>query len=135
MYPDGHLLQEKAMEIAKRLGKEELTNFTTSNGRLEKWKQIYGWREKRLCGEADEVSTTKVQAWIERLPELYQGYEPRNILNLEELGLFSKALPENSLMEKGKKIKGGKKSKQRMTVMFIVDSDGSFVFEPTVIWR
>ena len=38
-------------------------------------------------------------------------------------------------MEKGKKTKGGKKSKQRMTVMFIISSDGYFVFEPTVIWR
>ena len=38
-------------------------------------------------------------------------------------------------MEKGEKTKGGKKSKQRMTVVFVVASDGSFVFEPTVIWR
>ena len=70
-------------------------------------------RKQRLCGEADEVSTTTVQAWIERLPELCQDYEPRNILNLEELGLFFKAFPEKGLMEKGKKTKGGKKSKQR----------------------
>ena len=38
-------------------------------------------------------------------------------------------------MEKGNKTKGGKKSKQRMTVMFIVASDGYFIFEPTVLWR
>ena len=76
-----------------------------------------------------------VQAWIERLPELSQGYEPRNILNFDELGLFFKALLEKGLAEKTKKSKGGKKSKQCMTVMFIVASDGSFVFEPTVIWR
>ena len=55
-------------------------------------------------------------------------------LNLDELGLFFKALPEKSLAEMTKKQKGGKKLKQRMTVMFIVASDGSFVFEPTVIW-
>ena len=90
---------------------------------------------RRLCGEIDEVFTTTVQAWIERLPELCQDYESRNILNLDELGLFFKALPEKGLAEKTKKSKGGKKSKQRMTVMFIVASDGSLVFEPTVIWR
>ena len=38
-------------------------------------------------------------------------------------------------MEKGKKNKGGKKSKPHMTIMFIVASDDSFVFEPIVIWR
>ena len=92
-------------------------------------------REKRLCGESDEVFTTTIQAWIERLPELCQDYEPRNILNLDELGLFFKALPEKGLAEKAKKSKVDKKSKPRMTVMFIVASDGSFAFEPTVVWR
>ena len=38
-------------------------------------------------------------------------------------------------MEKIKKTKGGKISKQHMTFMVIVASDGSFVIEPTVIWR
>ena len=105
------------------------------NGWLDSWKQTYGVREKKLCGEAHEFSTTTIQAWIEQLPELYKDYEPRNILHLDELGLFFKVLSENGLAEKTKKIKGGKKSKQLMTVMFIVASDCSFVFEPTVIWR
>ena len=81
------------------------------------------------------MATTTIQAWIEQLLELFQDNKPRNIINLDELGLFFKALPEKGLMEKEKKNKGGKKSKQRMTVMFIVASDGSFVFEPTAIWR
>ena len=38
-------------------------------------------------------------------------------------------------MEKGNKTKGGKKSKQRKTVIFIVASDGYFIFEPTVLWK
>ena len=57
-------------------------------------------REKRLCGEADELSPKTVQAWIERLPELCQDYEQGNILNLDELGLFFKTLSEKSLIEK-----------------------------------
>ena len=90
-------------------------------------------REKRLCGGADEVSTAAVQVWTERLPELWQDYVPRNILNLDKPGLFLIALPEKGFMEKGKKTKASKKSV--MTVIFIVASDGSFVFEPSVIWR
>ena len=75
-------------------------------------------RDKRLCGEADEVSAAKTtQAWIERLPELCQDYESRNI-NLDELGLFFKAWPEKGLAEETKKSKGGKKLKQRVTVVF-----------------
>ena len=82
-YPDGPLLQEEAMEIKRRLNKEEFAGFTPSNGWLDSWKQIYGVREKRLCGEAAEVSTTTIQAWIERLPELCQDYEPRNEMSLD----------------------------------------------------
>ena len=37
-------------------------------------------------------------------------------------------------MKNRKKAKGGKKSKQQMTVMFVVAFDDSFVFEPIVIW-
>ena len=130
--PEGPLLQEETMKIAKRLEKEGLTDFTASNRLLEKWKQIYGVREKRLCGE--EVFTTRVQAWIEKLLELHQDYESRNILNVNELGFF-KALPVKVLIEKGKKTKGDKKTKQRMTVMFIVASNSSFIFDPPVICR
>ena len=38
-------------------------------------------------------------------------------------------------LRRQKKNKSGKKSKQRTTVMFIVAPNGSFVFEPTVIWK
>ena len=92
-------------------------------------------REKRLRGEADDASTTAFEALIEQLPELCQGYEPQNIQNLDKLELFSMALPEIGLTEKKKENKGREKSIQRMTVMFIVAGDGSFVFEPIVIWR
>ena len=67
------------MENKRRLDKEEFAGFTASNGWLDSWKQTYGAREKRLRGEADEVSTTTIQAWIERLPDLCQDHEPRNI--------------------------------------------------------
>ena len=68
------------------------------------------------------MTTTTLQACIERLPELCQDYEPRNILNLGGLGLFFEALLEKGLMEKWKKSKGSKKIRQHMTVLFMVAS-------------
>lgn len=49
IYPDGSLLQIEAMEIKKRLDKEELSEFSASNGWLESWKKTYGIRETRLA--------------------------------------------------------------------------------------
>ena len=49
------------MENKKSLDKEELNDFTASNRRLDSWKKTYGVPGKRLCGEADDVSTTTVE--------------------------------------------------------------------------
>ena len=64
-----------------------------------------------ITGEADDIPKITIQSWIERLPELTSGYELRNIWNMDELGLFFKALPEKGLVEKSRRCKGGKKSK------------------------
>ena len=74
-----------------------------------------------------------IQSWIERLPELTSGYELRNIWKMDELGLFFKALPEKGLVEKSRRWKGGKKSKQRLTAAFFVAADGFKISEPFVI--
>ena len=110
-------------------------SFIASIGWLESLKRTHGGRAKRLCGEDNDVSTMTIEASIERLPEFCQWYETQNILNLGELGLLFKVLPEKRLVEKKKQIKGGKKLKQWMTVMSIVATDGSFLFEFAAIWR
>ena len=111
MYPDRRLYLEEAMEITKRLEKEELADFTASNEWLKKLKEIYGMREKRLWrsqGGFHNKSASLVLPITRVVPSLTyfatQDYEPRNILNLDELGLFFKVLLENKLMEKGKKV-------------------------------
>ena len=43
---------------------------------------------------------------------------------MTETGCFYRALPEKSLSEKAKICKGGKKSKERLTVAFFVSSAG-----------
>ena len=54
---------------------------------------------------------------------------------MDELGLFFKALPEKGLVEKSRRCKGGKKSKQLLTADFFVAADGSKISEPVVIWK
>ena len=54
---------------------------------------------------------------------------------MDETGCFCKALPEKGLVEKGKKTKGGKKSKQRLTVAFFVNAAGQKIDQPVVIWK
>ena len=46
-----------------------------------------------------------IQSWIDRLPELTAEYELKDIWNMDELGLFFKALPEKGLVQKSKNVK------------------------------
>lgn len=135
IYVNGPLLIEEAMNIKKSLNRPELESFKASNGWLDKWKLSYGIKEKQISGESLEVSTTTIESWIERIQELCKGYDDKDILNMDESGCFFKALPTKGFALKGKKSKGGKKSKQRMTVAFFVSADGGKVGKPIVIWK
>ena len=63
-----------------------------------------------------------VYSWKERLGSIISGYAIQDIWNMDETGSFFRALPDKSLSEKAKKCKGGKKSKERLTVAFFVSA-------------
>lgn len=131
IYPAGPQLMEKAREIAVRLGKPE---FKGTNGWLEKWKKRFNIKSVAICGESGDVRGDTVESWRERLPEILRGYRKEDIYNLDETGCFWRALPEKGFGEKGKKCKGGKKSKHRVTVAFLVNAAGDKE-DPIVIWK
>lgn len=135
IYVNGPLLKEEAMNIKQSLNRPELDGFKASEGWLDKWKLSHGIREKQISGESLDVPITTIKSWMERIKELCSGYDDKDILNMDESGCFFKALPTKGLAQKGKKSKGGKKSKQRITVAFFVSADGKKVGKPIVIWR
>ena len=54
---------------------------------------------------------------------------------MDESGCFFKALPDANLVQKGKKVKGGKKSKQSFAIAFFVSAAGQKIDVPIVIWK
>ena len=135
IYVNGPLLKEEAMRIKQSLNLPELDGFKASEGWLDKWKLSHGIKEKQISGESLDVSQTTVESWMERIKELCKGYDQRDILNIDKSGCFFKALPAKGLAQKGKKTKGGKKLKQRITVAFFISADGGKVGRPIVIRR
>ena len=129
--PNGPQLVEKAREIAARLGKSE---FIGTNGWLSKWKKHYNISKIAICGESGDVSGETATSWKERLPEILRGYDAEDIYNLDETGCFWKALPDHGFVQKGGQCKGGKKSKQRFTIAFLVSAAGDKE-PPIVIWN
>ena len=131
IYPGGPELIEKAKEIAERLGK---SNFKGSRGWLDKWKARFNIKQVKVCGESGDVRGETVDSWKERLPELVEGYAKDDIWNMDETGVFWQALPDRGFGSKGRQCKGGKKSKQRVTIAFFVTAAGKKE-KPIFIWK
>ena len=70
------------------------------------------------------VPVATVSLWKERLNAITDGYALDDIWNLDETGCFYRDLPDKSLSEKAKRCKGGKKSKERLTVALITSTTG-----------
>jgi hypothetical protein len=119
---DGTTQREKAKIIAAQLN---IDNFSAFSGWVSRFKDQHGLVFKKLVGESAEVSVESTDAWLESLPSLLDSYEPRDIYNADETGLFFNVLPARTLAYKGKSCHGGKHSKDRLTVLLCVKSDGS----------
>jgi len=129
----GPLLQTKAREFALKLGVED---FQASNGWLQKFKNRHGITGKCISGESGSVDTASTEHWkTTTLPNLLKGYAPRDVFNADETGLFYHLLPSRTLAEKSDTCHGGKQSKDRLTVLVLVNADGSNKFPLLVIGK
>jgi len=107
----GPIVQEYARNVARALGN---VKFSASNGWLESFRRSYDINFKEISGEAGDVSEEVVGSWKNKLADLIDGYEAKDIANGDETGLFYRALPSKSLVLKNEKCVGGKLSKKKI---------------------
>ena len=69
-----------------------------------------------------------------RLPEICKDYTADNIWNVDETGCHWRALPDRGLGQVKVSCKGGKKSKNRVTVAFFANATG-MKEKPMVIYK
>ena len=118
----GAVLQAKAEDFAKLFNKD----FICSVGWLERFKKRHNIICGKISGEAAEVSTTVIEQWINVVwPEKKEEYAEEDIFNCDETGIFYKLTPEKTLKFKGEKCVGGKKSKERLTVLLCANMTGN----------
>lgn len=131
----GPLLQEQARQICLQLGGPNATDFKASNGWLEKFRIRHGIQYRLICGESAAVDPVTVDDWKQRLPSIIDEYSPNDVYNADETGLFFKALPNRSLVMAKDTCKGGKRSKERFTVLLCTNMTGTDKLQPFLIGK
>ena len=109
------------MKVAEKLDYPE---FKASSGWLTRFKERNNLWQHKLCCESADVPEATVYSWKEHPGSIISGYAMQDIWNMDETGCLYRALPDKSLSEKAKKCRGGKKSKERLTVAFFVSATG-----------
>ncbi|XP_066157788.1 tigger transposable element-derived protein 6-like [Euwallacea fornicatus] len=110
----GPIIRSKAKELAEKMGYQD---FRASSGWLEKFRIRHNITFRSISGEAATVNTEHVAIFKNNISVLLKHYEPRNIYNADETGLFFRALPEKTFALKGEKCAGGKMAKERLTIL------------------
>ncbi|KAK7092862.1 hypothetical protein V1264_008545 [Littorina saxatilis] len=121
----GPLLKSKAEKLAREQG---LADWTCSDGWLSRFKSRHNIVSKTVCGERGDVDEQLTDDWVEDvLKPTLRRYDPKDVFNADEMGLFWRLLPNKTLAFKHEKCHGGKKSKDRITVMVCASMDGEKV--------
>jgi hypothetical protein len=120
----GSVLRTKAENFGKQLTSKN--DFTCSSSWIDRWKKRHSVCSGKISGEAAAVDNNVVGNWLNTVwPELRRQYNSDDIFNADETGLFYKLTPDKTLKFKGEECKGGKLSKDRITVLLCANLSGN----------
>lgn len=117
------ILKSKAHQIWQRLPQyQHFEEPNWSNGWLTNFQRRFQLRSRRIYGEAADVPITAEEE-MQKLRLFLRGYQPEDIYNMDETGLFWKATPSHSITNE--RIAGRKQDKSRVTIILACNSTGS----------
>lgn len=103
------ILCEKAKQFVQMMSVE---NFDPTDSWLIRWKKRNNIAHSKLHGEKQDSDEDSADYWkTNALLHLLKDYDSSQILNIDETGLFYRALPEHTQMFKTETNEGLKKIK------------------------
>lgn len=112
--------------------------FEASQGWFERFKVRANLHSIALKGEAASADITAAERYPTELKALIHegGYDPKQVFNVDETGLFWKRLPNRTFISKTEKSAPGfKASKDRLTLLLGGNANGDFKFKPFLIYQ
>lgn len=115
------ILKSMALKLAEAFN---ISPFTASSGWLQSFKKRHNIASKVILGEEGLVDERKVEDFKDIISNKLLEYEPRNIYNCDETGLFFKCTPNRTLAIRNDDRTCGRFSKERVTILFCVNMIG-----------
>ena len=126
----GAMLLTKARKFGEELG---ITDFEYSTGWLCRFKKRHELKSYRVHGEAAAVDLTAAETGRADLKQKLAAYPPEMRYNFDETSLFTGLQPTQTLATAA--VKGGKGSKDRVTVALCSNASGTDKRRPLVIGK
>ena len=124
------ILATKALDFAL-LCKED--KFKASNGWLDNFKKRHNLKQYNIHGEAGSAPIQDLDSMREKLRQTLRDYDPKDIFNCDETGLFWKMKPSHTISNGP--VAGTKQSKDRVTILFTCNSTGTEKLCPLFIHK
>lgn len=130
---NGAILQLKAEELAKKMGKED---YTCSASWIQRFRKRHNIVFGKIHGESANVDSNVCNNWISNIwPKIRENYTDNQIFNADETSIFYKLTPDKSFHFKNEKCSNGKFSKDRITVLLCSNMTGTVKKELLVIGK
>ena len=79
---------------------------------------------KTVSGKAASLQDINSEAWEVTLQKILEDFDPKDIFNAVETGLFYKCLPNKSLIFQGESCRGQKIPKERVSILCAANMGG-----------
>ena len=90
---------------ANKILHENTPDATVSLSWVQKFKTRHGIKKRKLLGESGDVDSSTLPQQRKGLQELIEKYEPQDVFNFDETGLFYRMRPSQTLATKNMKEK------------------------------
>lgn len=120
------ILKIKASELWKELDLSTTLNMeipTFRDGWVRGFLKRYSVKDRKRHGEAAGVDTEAMEEQLIAVRRLVRLYQPEDVYNCDETGLFFKLVPERSLTTCA--VAGQRQSKERISLLLASNADGS----------
>ena len=133
----GDMIIEKAKRMQinsnEHLAVADKSELKFSAGWLDNFKSQWNLRVFKSHGEIGDADLEAAARELPIIREKLKGYDPRYVYNADECGLFLKMAPDKTIYTE--RLPGRKKTKDRISLLFCCNADGSHKFEVMIIGK